>query len=121
MADIWRTLLWRPMTTRMLCREFRVSEKRVERALRELRERGLVIKLPHLRCPYGVWVAYPYPVKQPRHKHYSRRVRHRYRRGPGGPRRGKALGMGPLDYFLKLPFPMGPPGQKDGPPSGKGP
>ena len=32
-------------------------------------DNGLIIKLPHLRCPYGIWVAYPWPVEQPEHHH----------------------------------------------------
>ena len=81
MLKIWSQLAYRPQSSvRKLARSLGLGYKLAKRALGLLRAAGLAVKLPHDNCPYGIWVAYPYPIEQPSHSHPEGFRGHRYRR-----------------------------------------
>jgi len=81
MLKIWSQLAYRPQNSvRKLARSLGLGYKLVKRALGLLRAASLIVKLPHDNCPYGIWVAFPYPIEQPSHSHPEGFRGHRYRR-----------------------------------------
>jgi predicted transcriptional regulator len=77
----------RPFTTKELAMVMKVSLRKAQRIIKQLKDKNIIIRLPGRRCRLGFYIINPiYPTRIPQHVH-DRNTKHFY----GGSRRRKAV------------------------------